>query len=82
MRGGAVWGYMIDKALQEVVGVHIMKDLKICPMCEGVNSRRGKYCCYACSAVATAEANKQLREKKGPIYEKWKKGIKRYIAGV
>lgn len=73
---------MVDKVLQEVVGVAIMEHWKRCPACKGVHSKRGKYCCYACSVQAIEEANKELREKKGPIYEKWKKGIKRYIAGV
>jgi len=56
-----------------------MKEKKTCPNCEREFEGTRKYCCYRCSVTAIVEANKQLKEKKGPIYERWKKGLAKAI---
>ena len=37
-----------------------------------------KFCSYRCSFRVVAENAKQLHEKKGPLYEKWKAGFSSY----
>jgi len=52
-----------------------MTILKKCPQCGAEFRGTKKYCSYICSIPATLEANKQLQEKKGPIYEKWRRNL-------
>uniref|UniRef100_A0A6M3M7B6 Uncharacterized protein n=1 Tax=viral metagenome TaxID=1070528 RepID=A0A6M3M7B6_9ZZZZ len=52
-----------------------MKKKKKCPNCGREFEGKRKYCCYGCSVTATVEANKQLKDKEGPIYEKWKTNL-------
>ena len=40
---------------------------------------RSKYCGFECSLNATRECIEQLRNKEGPIYEKWKARLKASI---
>lgn len=49
---------------------------KICPGCGKKFTGRSKYHSYECALPAMAEAVRQLREKEGPIYEKWKASLK------
>jgi len=53
-----------------------MMKKKLCPQCGGPLKGKQKYCCYLCSIPAMLEAAKQIKSKEGPIYEKWKKGLK------
>jgi len=50
----------------------VRKPKKKCPSCGKRFSGRSKYCSYLCAGEAILEADKQLKEKKGPIYEKWR----------
>lgn len=59
-----------------MVGVPLMKKVKKCPTCGKEFTGKRKYCTYLCSIPATMEANKQVKERKGPIYEKWKAKLK------
>jgi len=56
-----------------------MKKVKRCPTCGKEFTGQKKYCSYRCSIPATEETNKQLIERKGPIYEKWKARLKASI---
>jgi len=56
-----------------------MKEKKKCPTCGKEFTGKKKYCTYKCSITATEAANQQLRDKKGPIYEKWKSRLKASI---
>jgi len=53
-----------------------MKVGKQCPECFKWFVGRSKYCSYKCSAKATEQAIKELQEKRGPVYEKWKARLK------
>ena len=68
-----------DNKCLGVVEVITMKKKRFCPKCGGEIEGRSTYCCYVCSMEAVIEANKQLRDKKGPIYEKWKSRLKASI---
>ena len=70
---------IIDKQRKGVVRVPVMKKIKKCPTCGKSFTGQRKYCSYLCSIPATMEANKQLKEKKGAIYEKWKARLKAVI---
>lgn len=50
----------------------VKKPKKKCPVCHKMFSGRSKYCTYRCAGEAIMEADRQLKEKKGPIYEKWR----------
>lgn len=59
-----------------------MGRLKTCPTCNTVHDKRGKYCSYVCGLPAVEDAIKQLTEKKGPIYDKWKERLKASIERI
>ena len=59
-----------------------MKAKKICPNCGEEFEGRSKYCTYKCSIPATLEAIEQLKNRKGPIYEKWKARLKASIGSI
>jgi len=52
---------------------------KVCPGCGKEFFGRRKYCPYGCSVAASIEANRQLREREGAVYEKWKKALKKRL---
>jgi len=56
-----------------------MKKLRFCPWCGKGYRHRGNYCCEEHGILAMKDSNRQIREKKGPIYEKWKRNIKAFI---
>lgn len=62
-----------------MVGLVGMKNKVFCPVCKKEVKGSGKYCSYEHSVVAIDEAIKQMREKEGPIYEKWKQRLKAAI---
>jgi len=53
--------------------------VKRCPRCTRLFMGEGKYCTSECSSAVVAETCKQLREKEGPIYEKWRARLKASI---
>lgn len=55
---------------------------KECPGCGKEFKGRSKYCSYKCALPAMSEAIKQLQEKSGPVYERWKEGIRKGIEGI
>ena len=63
---------IVDKYRQGVVGLVGMKVTIFCPVCGKVVKSGRKYCCYDHSTVAINESIKQIRDRKGPIYDKWK----------
>jgi len=70
---------ILDKRCEGVVEVCTMKKICKAQNCENEVKGRGKYCSYKCSNEAIEEAGKQLREKKGPIYDKWRARLKESI---
>jgi hypothetical protein len=53
-----------------------MASVKRCAGCGFKFSGSGKCCSDACAERAVREAIKQLKEKKGPIYDRWKERLK------
>jgi len=52
---------------------------KVCPGCGKEFFGRRKYCSDVCSAVACREANRQLVDRDGWVYEKWKRALKKRV---
>lgn len=59
-----------------------MGRIRYCPGCGARVLRVGKYCSPVCSIRAVIECNKQLKEKKGAIYEKWKARLEESLKRV
>jgi uncharacterized Zn finger protein (UPF0148 family) len=53
-----------------------MHRIRHCPGCGVRLIKAGKYCSPVCSMGAVREAVDQLKEKKGPVYDKWKARLK------
>lgn len=48
------------------------KQPKPCLNCGFPHTRKGNYCSFECGAEQITKVAKQLHEKKGSYYEKWK----------
>lgn len=57
----------------------IMIKRKTCPSCGTKFTGQHKYCSYNCALPAMVDAIEQLRNKKGPVYDKWKARIKEAV---
>ena len=55
------------------------KHNKLCALCGAPFQGRGYYCCPEHGITALKEFNRQLKLKKGPIYEKWKANLKAHF---
>jgi len=59
------------------------KIVRVCKRCgtlEDVNDR--SWLCFPCAMEIHRDSIRQLKEKQGPIYEKWRDGLMRHLGEV
>lgn len=59
-----------------------MKKEIFCPVCGKEVKGSGKYCGYEHSMVAVNESIRQMRDRKGPIYKKWKERLEESMSNL
>lgn len=57
----------------------VVPEITSCAWCGHVMEKtsRSRYCSLSCSMGAALDAQRQLREKEGPVYDRWKAGVER-----
>ena len=59
-----------------------MSMTKFCPNCESPHNEKGSCCCMECSVAMITKTIKQMQKKEGPIYERWKRGMKKAVEAL
>lgn len=57
------------------------KKVAECPRCHRTRELGPSGLCHECAIQKVRDAAEQLRAKSGPIYEKWREGLRRFARG-